>query len=86
MSFIVKKKVYGNTYAYEYTTVWDKINKKYKKNTKYLGKVNEDTGEIISPKKKKLNKSSLQVNKIVDFGDSFIINKILVDSGLSNII
>ena len=83
MAYIVKKKVYGKSYAYEYTTIWDKLKKKYKKNTKYLGKVDEATGKIIPAKKKE---SSDQITKIVDFGDSFVINEILENSGLSNII
>lgn len=86
MAFIVKKKIYGKTYAYEYTTVWDKINKKYKKKTKYLGKVDEDTDEIIPSKKRTQNKSVIDENKIVDFGDTFVLNKILEESQLSNII
>ena len=86
MPYTVKKKIYGKTYAYEYTTFWDKLNKKYKKNTKYLGKVDEKTGEIIPAKKKKINLPDNQITKIVDFGDSFVINKILETSELSNII
>ena len=86
MAYLVKKKIYGKTYAYEYTTIWDKEKKKYKKNTKYLGKVDEATGEVI-PAKKKVEKAPIgQISKIVDFGDSFVINKILENSGLSNII
>ncbi len=86
MAFIVKKKVYGKTYAYEYTTLWDKTLKKYKKTTKYLGKVDEATGNIIPGKKKKKTEPNNLDSKIVDFGDSYVIDKILKSSGLSNII
>lgn len=73
MPYIVKKLIYGKTYAYQYTSTWDKINKKYKKKSKYLGKVDENTGEIIKSKKIRKNKDICQ---IVDYGDSFAINTI----------
>ena len=62
MAYLVKKKIYGKTYAYEYTTIWDKEKKKYKKNTKYLGKVDEATGEVI-PAKKKVEKAPMLLIK-----------------------
>ena len=86
MAYNVKKKINGKLYAYQYTTIWNKLTKKYKKKYKYLGKVDEDTGEIIPAKKKKLNESNSLISKIVDFGDSYAINQILENSGLSNII
>lgn len=77
MAYIVKKIISGKTYAYEYTSIWDKENKKYRKKSKYLGKVDDVSGKILEPKKK-LKKST--ETKIVDFGDTYAINQINLKS------
>ena len=82
MSYIVKKNIYGKTYAYEYTSIWDKQNKKYKKKSKYLGKVDEKYGKILKPKKRKEPAET----KIVDFGDSYIINQINKEAGFNDLL
>lgn len=61
MSTIIKyKNQSGITYAYEQTSIWDPEKKQARPKRKYLGRVDEETGEIIqtsrkSPRRRKQN-------------------------------
>jgi len=82
MAYLVKKKIYGKLYAYEYTSIWDKENKKYKKKSKYLGKVDECSGNIIQSKKRK----EPEETQIVDYGDTYAINQINKEAGFNELV
>lgn len=47
MSIVKIKNQSGITYAYEATSNWDPIKKQSRPSRKYLGRVDEETGEII---------------------------------------
>lgn len=47
MSIVKYKNQSGITYAYEQTSKWDPVKKQARPVRKYLGRVDEETGEII---------------------------------------
>lgn len=47
MAIVKYKNQSGNTYAYESTPEWDPVKKQSRPKRKYLGRVDEETGEII---------------------------------------
>jgi len=53
MSFQVKQKIRGKIYVYEAEGVWDKDKKQARQKRKYIGVLNEKTGEIENPRKQK---------------------------------
>lgn len=53
MSYQVKQRIRGKVYVYEAKGVWDKKKKQARQKRKYLGVLNEKTGEINSPRKEK---------------------------------
>ena len=48
MAIVKYKNQSGVTYAYESISVWDPVKKQSRPKRKYLGRVDEETGEIIS--------------------------------------
>lgn len=67
-------------YAYEIRTVWDKIEKKYKKETKYLGVIVDKDKGTFEQKKTKVEKL------ILDFGDSYLLEQVLKNLSLTKIL
>ena len=67
-----KKFKYG-TYRYEIISTWNKKKKKTVKKSKYLGKVDPSTNELII---KKTIRSKAE-KTILDFGDSAVLNHII---------
>lgn len=53
MSIVKIKNQSGVTYAYEATSNWDPVKKQSRPIRKYLGRVDEETGEIIPTKGRK---------------------------------
>ena len=51
MSYLVKQKIRGKIYVYEATGVWDKKKRQPRQKRKYLGVLNETTGEVETPRK-----------------------------------
>lgn len=47
MSYIVHQKVKGRIYAYEAESYWDPERKQPRQRRRYLGVVDEETGEIV---------------------------------------
>jgi transposase len=84
MSTIRYQKRGNKFYVYEVTQYWDKELKKSRQTTKYLGHAETEGGEYKKTGKRvatpKLEKA------ILDFGDSFAINEIANNMGLSSII
>lgn len=82
MSFIVYKKFGRQEYAYEVKSYWDSKKKSPRQKTKYLG--------VVVDKKKGLferRNLSLKTEKLIlDFGDSFILNRFFQDIGFADLI
>lgn len=76
MTFVRYKKFGNLEYAYEITAYWDKKKKKPRQKVKYLGKV-------INKEKKVFEKKQHRTPEklILDFGDSYLVNKLLQDNG-----
>jgi transposase len=76
------KKISGHDYAYDVKTVWDKEQKKYKKQTKYLGKVIDKEAKtyerVRSPK-------VAEEKLILDYGDTYILSETAKYTGLYEI-
>lgn len=53
MSYQVRQKVRGKIYVYEAEGVWDKEKQQARQKRKYLGVLNEQTGEIETPRREK---------------------------------
>ena len=53
MSIVKYKNQSGITYAYESTSSYDPVTKQSRPKRKYLGRVDDETGEIISTKGKR---------------------------------
>ena len=82
MSFIRYQKYGKQEYAYEITAYWDPKKKTSRQKTKYLGVVIDKEKKIFEKKAIKKYKEKL----ILDFGDSYCIDKFLKNSGYYNII
>ena len=76
MVHIRYKKFKNNTYAYEVTATWDSKLKQSRSKSKYLGKVDETTKEIIKSEKKQKG----QEKCILDFGDGYFLNEFIKNS------
>jgi len=82
MTFIRYKTFGKQEYAYEVKAVWDKKTHKPKQKTKYLGVVIDKNKKIFEKKLKLKQPEKL----ILDFGDSYVINKLMEEIGFSNLI
>ena len=47
MTYIVKQKIHGRTYAYEAENFWDPKKKQSRQKRRYLGVWDESTGQIV---------------------------------------
>mgnify|MGYP002630739033 CR=1 FL=1 len=86
MATLRYKKRYNKWYVYEITNYWDKELKKPRQKSKYLGVAEEYGGTYT---KIKVIQEQIIVAKelaIVDYGDSYVIDKVSKDIGLSSII
>lgn len=82
MAFIRYKQRGQKWYAYEVSNVWDKERKKYKQHSLYLGVAEEKGGAY-----QKVEKSKTQKEKaILDYGDSYALDKVLEYSGLKQLL
>lgn len=79
MTFITYKKIRNKEYAYETTSYWNKELKQPRNKFKYIGVVIDKKKKIFgNPLKEKLMKEQL----ILDFGDTYFIQKVLEKEGL----
>jgi transposase len=65
MSYQVKQRIRGKIYVYEAEGVWDKEKKQARQRRKYLGVLNEKTGEIDTPRKEKWSKRTQLTSGVV---------------------
>ena len=65
MSYQVKQKIRGKIYVYEAEGVWDKEKRQARQKRKYLGVLNEETGEIETPRKEKWSKRTQLTSGVV---------------------
>jgi hypothetical protein len=70
MSYIVKQKIHGRTYAYEAENYWDPEKKQSRQKRRYLGVWDESTGQII-PKT-----AERDVKTTKSFGPAYLLNTI----------
>jgi transposase len=83
MTFITYKKFGKKEYAYEVMSYWDKKVKQPRHKTKYLGVVIDKEKKIFQKTlRKKLSKDEL----ILDFGDTFLLQKFLENEGFIRIL
>lgn len=85
MSTIRYQKRYNKWYVYEITQYWDKELKKPRQRSKYLGVANENGGDYRKPGKR-VSTVSISEKAILDYGDSYAINEISKNMGLSQLI
>jgi transposase len=76
MAFIRLKKIYNNTYAYE---VWNEKDEtgKWKQKSKYLGVLTDPENKTYEKKSKTKEKQKKSETQILDYGDTYLINKIV---------
>ncbi|MDD5728626.1 MAG: hypothetical protein PHV59_08690, partial [Victivallales bacterium] len=53
MSYQVRQKIRGKIYVYEAQGIWDKEKQQARQKRRYLGVLNEETGEIETPRRTK---------------------------------
>ena len=74
MAIVKYKNQSGVTYAYESISEWDPVKKQSRPKRKYLGRVDPETGEIISTAGKRgrpKKKDSIQDTKATDYKTLF---------------
>ena len=82
MAFVRYKQRGQKWYAYEVSNIWNKELKKYKQHTDYLGVAEENGG----PYKKAEKSVAPREKAILDYGDSYALDKILETSGLKQLL
>ena len=70
MSYIVHQKVKGKTYAYEAESYWDREKKAPRQRRRYLGVVDEGTGQIIEKKFQR------DIKAAKDYGPAYLLDQI----------
>ena len=73
------KNIKGRDYAYDVKTVWNKEEKKYKKQTKYLGTVIDKEAKTYERKR---NPKIVEEKLILDYGDTYILSETAKATGL----
>lgn len=83
MTFITYKKFGNKEYAYELTSYWDKKLKQSRHKSKYLGVVIDKQKGLF---KKTLRDRMLREELILDFGDTFLLQKFMEKEGFIKLI
>lgn len=92
MAYRGEQKIGGKIYVYEATAQWNPEKKRSEQKRIYIGKKDEETGELIpnknyykiyggKPKEEKAS-TSLTVMKSVDFGNVYLLDQIAQTTGL----
>lgn len=81
VAFIRYKQRGEKWYAYEISNIWDKVLKKYKQHSKYLG-VSLTKGGAYQKRADKLAAITPPEKAVLDFGDSYAITQIAENDGL----
>lgn len=80
MTFKIEHKSGKQKYIYEVTSYWDKEKKQSRQKRKYIGKKDNDTGEIITPVK------SRKPKLCQDYGSTYLLDKISENIKLKEIL
>jgi hypothetical protein len=80
-SLVYVKNKNGTTYVYENTSTWNKEKKRADCSRKCIGKLDAETGEIISN-----SKTATQNPSVLTVGDTAIINRIAEETGLRKVL
>ena len=80
MSYKIEDKRGKQIYLYEVTSYWDKEKKQARQKRKYIGKKDNDTGEIITPLK------SRKPKLCQDYGSTYLLDKISENIKLKEIL
>ena len=83
MTFISYKKFGNREYAYELRSYWDKELKQSRHISKYLGVVIDKDKKIF---KKTIKEKLLKEEHILDFGDTYLLQKVIEKEGFRKII
>ena len=83
MTFVTYKKFGNKEYAYELTSYWDKKIKQPRHKTKYLGVVIDKEKGIYQ---KTMKERILNEELVVDFGDTFFLQKFMEAEGFIKIL
>lgn len=65
MSYMVKQKIRGKTYVYEAVGVWDKRKKQSRQKRRYIGVLNEKSGEVETPRKNRWSRRTSLVSGVI---------------------
>jgi len=65
MSYLVRQKIRGKTYVYEATGIWDKKKGQPRQKRKYLGVLNEKTGDVETPRKDRWSRRTELVSGVI---------------------
>jgi transposase len=76
MTYIVKQKIHGRTYAYEAENFWDPKKKQSRQKRRYLGVWDESTGQIVP----KTTERDVKTTKV--FGSPYLLDAISRDLDL----
>ncbi len=82
MSFIRYQKYGKQEYAYEITAYWDPVKKTCRQKTKYLGVVVDKKKKIFEKRTPK----QIMEKMILDFGDSYVLEKFLENTKFTSLI
>ncbi|MBN1549892.1 IS1634 family transposase [bacterium] len=77
---MVKQKIGKHIYIYEAEGVWDPEKKQSRQKRKYIGKLDPDSGEIITPRK------SVYPRSVRDFGAVYLLKALADNYGLTSIL
>lgn len=78
------QKVNGITYVYEGVSEWDKEKKRSVQKRKYIGKSDEDTGELI-PNRSYIASETIVV-KTYNYGNFCLLDNIVTETGLKRVV
>jgi len=81
MTYLYKQKIKNSYYVYEIKSHWDKDKKQPRQKRRYLGKVDEKTGEIIPPCR---NLQDIKIKSCKDFGNIYLLNEIINEIDLKD--
>jgi transposase len=76
MSYVVHQKVKGKTYAYEVEAYWDSEKKQARQHRRYLGVVDEVSGEV------KAKNFQRDVKAAKDYGPAYLLDRVASDLNL----
>lgn len=77
MSFTIQQRIGKYVYLYEVESYWDPVKKQPRQKRRYIGKKDDKSGDVITPRKGFTPRASR------DYGDVYLLRKISEDIGLT---